>query len=225
MSRFQWAVFTTCFLLVILGVGIPVGVVVGIEQAFIATLTAALVFVTAAYAYFTAGILRATKRQADAAFRAVENSIQREERRKKEESLRDITRWAEDIANSGIEPDTPNLSVDKAAGKAWPFLDSQAKKLKTLQLLRARSVYIGNVAGEIDSVLKETISYSAEKLRSQLKSLHEYRQFVEEYKDKRQDMDVQFLTEKAMEVAQQNDLLYKSAINVIEQVSIVQNNL
>lgn len=53
MSRLQLTVFTVCLLLVIAIVGVSVERYVGLEQAFTAALTAALVYVTAAYAFFT----------------------------------------------------------------------------------------------------------------------------------------------------------------------------
>ena len=75
-----------------------------------------------------------------------------------------IIEWAIDIATSGIEPETPVLSEDEEAAKAWPFLGSQEKKLKTYQLLRARSAYISNIARAVDGGLGNAVDDSTEKL-------------------------------------------------------------
>lgn len=64
MSGLQLTVFIGCLLLVIAGVGVSVGYYVGLEQAFTAALTAALVYVTGAYALFTFQIVRASDKQA-----------------------------------------------------------------------------------------------------------------------------------------------------------------
>jgi len=64
MSRLQLAVFIGCLVLVIAIVGVSVGCYVGLEQAFIAALTAALVYVTAAYAFFTFQIVKTSEKQA-----------------------------------------------------------------------------------------------------------------------------------------------------------------
>lgn len=64
MSRLQLTVFVGCLLLVIAGVGVSVGCYVGLEQAFTAALTAALVYVTAAYAFFTYQIVKTSDKQA-----------------------------------------------------------------------------------------------------------------------------------------------------------------
>ena len=58
--------------LVICAVGVSVGYQVGLEQAFQAGLTAALVFVTAYYAYSTRRILDATKEQSTIATKQAE---------------------------------------------------------------------------------------------------------------------------------------------------------
>ena len=64
MSRFQLGVFVGCLLLVIAGVGGSVGCYVGLGHAFTAALTAALVYVTAAYAFFTFQIVKTSDKQA-----------------------------------------------------------------------------------------------------------------------------------------------------------------
>lgn len=64
MSKLQLIIIVACLLVVIVGVGVIVGQYVGLEQAFTAALTAALVFVTAAYAYFTFQIVQASNKQA-----------------------------------------------------------------------------------------------------------------------------------------------------------------
>ena len=64
MTRLELVIFIVCLLLVIAGAGVSVGSCVGLEQAFMAALTAALVYVTATYAFFTFRIVRISDRQA-----------------------------------------------------------------------------------------------------------------------------------------------------------------
>jgi len=69
------------------------------------------------------------------AVRTIETSNEQQKQRRLGDLLTRIIEWAIDITTSGIEPETPVLSEDEEATKAWPFLGSQEKKLKTFQLL------------------------------------------------------------------------------------------
>ena len=64
MSKLQLTIFIGCLLIVIVAVGASVGCYVGLEQAFLAALTAALVYVTGAYAFFTFQIFKISDKQA-----------------------------------------------------------------------------------------------------------------------------------------------------------------
>jgi len=74
MTRLELVIFAVCLLLVIAGVGVSVGLWVGLEQAFMAALTAALVYVTAAYAFFTFRIVKISDKQASIMSEAQVNS-------------------------------------------------------------------------------------------------------------------------------------------------------
>jgi hypothetical protein len=117
---------------------------------------------------FTAITALATLLLAYVAVRTIENSNEQEKQRRRGDLLTRIIEWAIDDATSGIEPVTPVLSEDKEAAKAWPFLDSQEKKLKTFQLLRARSAYISSIAHAVDGGLKSAVDDSTEKLQTKL---------------------------------------------------------
>lgn len=72
MTRLQLAIFVAGILVVIVAVGVTVGTRVGLEHAFLAALTAALVWVTAFYAYMTSQISRATNQSVTTANRQAE---------------------------------------------------------------------------------------------------------------------------------------------------------
>jgi len=152
-----------------------------------------------------------------AAFWAIWQNKRIQKRNRRERLLNEIIEWATNVAKCGIEPDTPELSEDKDASKAWPFLATQERKLETLQLLRAKSVSVTRTAQKIGSDLQAAVFDSVEHLRNQIKSLYEYKRFTQEFKDKKRGTDIDFLTTTAKEVITNNKLLYNSAVKVIEE--------
>ncbi len=64
MTRRQLVIFMAGVLIIIVAVGATVGIQVGLEQAFQAALTAALVYVTAAYVFLTSQVVTVSKQQA-----------------------------------------------------------------------------------------------------------------------------------------------------------------
>lgn len=154
-----------------------------------------------------------------ASFRTIRQNYKFREKDRKERLLNEIIEWAINVAESGIEPDTPDLSVDKDAGKSWPYLDSQFKKLKTLQLLRARSVYMESIALAIHKSLHTFVKGSIDNLRNQLRALYDYKKFMDEHNSKGSEEKIAFLTSTSNLVDKNNKLLYKSAVGVIEEAA------
>ena len=138
---------------------------------------------------------------------------------RKERLLNEIIEWAINVAKCGIEPNTPDLSEDFNATKAWPFLGSQEKKLDILQLLRAQSKYIIGVAQGIDSSLQKAAYDTTEGLRAQLKAIYEYKNHVEQYKAKKVSLDVNLLRSKATEASENNIKLYSFAVKLLEEAA------
>lgn len=161
----------------------------------------------------------ATLLLAIAAFLTIRRSDEYREQDRKERLLNEIIEWAVDVAKIGIEPDTPELSDDRDAAKSWPFLDSQFKKLETLQLLRVRSVSAESIAQVIHKDLHEPVKDSIDNLRMQLRSLYDYKTFMDQHKSKGSDEKINFLTSTAKQVDKNNKLLYNSAVKVIEEAS------
>ena len=65
MTKRQLTIFLIGIISVIVAVGVSVAIKVGLEQAFLAALTAALVYVTATYVYLTSQVVSASKQQTE----------------------------------------------------------------------------------------------------------------------------------------------------------------
>ncbi|MBI4188188.1 MAG: hypothetical protein HY529_03165 [Chloroflexi bacterium] len=163
---------------------------------------------------------------AGAAFWSIWQNYKFRERDRKERLLNEIIEWAISIAESGIEPDTPDLSGDKDAGKSWPYLDNQLEKLKTLQLLRAKSVYMEGIASAISKELQIALRGAIDALRNQLTSLWEHQGFLNDSKRKGLQGGERaiFLTNNARQVENNNEMLYKSAIELVEKATKIKTS-
>lgn len=67
MTKWQITIFLFGILVTIAAAGVSVAILVGLEQAFQAALTAALVYVTATYVYLTSKVVSASKQQTEIA--------------------------------------------------------------------------------------------------------------------------------------------------------------
>lgn len=105
MTRLTYMVFIVCIILVIAAVGTIVGITVGLEQAYTAGLTAALVLVTAFYAYLNSEILKTSKQSVEVANKQAEASrrMAEETRESRADSLRPIIVLGRQPIQSGIQ--------------------------------------------------------------------------------------------------------------------------
>jgi hypothetical protein len=115
MNRRVLFIFSIGLLVVIVGVGVTVAQKVGLEQAYTAALTAALVWVTAFYAIVTSEILRANNRSVEATNRQVDASLRmaNETREARADSLRPIIVLGRQPIQSGDLRIVPLIEVEE----------------------------------------------------------------------------------------------------------------
>ncbi len=143
-------------------------------------------------------------------------NLQKRERR--ERLLNEIIEWAVDVASSFEPTDTPDLSDDKDAAKSWPFLANQREKLNSLQLLGARSLAMGIIAEKINPKRKVVVGNASKKLENQQGFLWEFKRW-EDTRSKKEGVATEFLRQMAVKVAQNNNELYGSALEVIRDAT------
>ena len=84
-------------------------------------------------------------------------------------------------------------------------------------MLRARSVYIDNIAIKINSELHKAAIDAINVLKNQIKSLYEYKKSV--YTFTQAGEKAEFLNNIAKEVANNNRLIYESSVKVVEEAT------
>ncbi len=84
--------------------------------------------------------------------------------------------------------------------------------------MRVKSVSTKTIALEIDKSLQAAVISLTDNLREQIKSLYQYKEFMDEHKTWREGK-VEFLTRMAKQVEANNNLLYDSAVKVIEKAT------
>ena len=148
-----------------------------------------------------------------AAFLTIRGNDELRKRDRKSHLLGEIIDWATDLARIGTEQGNIKILEGIIDDVAWPFISSQEERLETVfQLLRIRSVYIEKIAGGISLGLTEVVSALINDLKNQISTLLKYREIKEK-------MNTELVTNIAKNVANNNKQLYESALKVIGEAT------
>lgn len=140
------------------------------------------------------------------------DELDREKRDRIERQLSQVVDWATNVAVCGLEKGIFDDSIPIPEDKASSLLDDLIGELAAFRLARAKSVYISEIASDLDPELKKTVDDLTDKLREQVKLLMGYKR---NRPSQVRAMDVKYLAGK-------NEELYNLATVVEDKAATIQ---